>query len=254
MRIILEYLSIGALFLLYGNSHAVSNITDANIQIKNECIGIYQVNFPGDVIVAMNEPNSDGISNSASFKNGGNAPFSQMRFFGYLDVISNASEADFFRLKTTLAYNREKARIELLNSDTKSDVNLAKFIKPLTYDTATYFGWDGDTYMPGLYYLLDKKIFAHSLTNFDDDERRALNKKHFNAFLKGFRLRPLYEIPKQQGICIPYGFIADDGTTPRNIAVTMRLTDLAYFLFCRSFTNTQHAHPHTVPFLLFCCG
>ena len=79
--------------------------------------------------------------------------------------------------------------------------------------------------MPSLYYLLDKKIFAHSLTNFDDDERRALNKKHFNAFLKGFRLRPLYEIPKQQGVCIPYGFIADDGTTPRNIAVTMRLTD-----------------------------
>jgi hypothetical protein len=44
------------------------------------------------------------------------------------------------------------------------------------------------------------------------------------SLLKRFRPRKLYEVPAEQGFCLPYGFIAgDSGDEPRNMGVTYRL-------------------------------
>jgi len=46
------------------------------------------------------------------------------------------------------------------------------------------------------------------------------------SLLNRFRPRKLYEVPAEQGFCMPYGFIAgDSGHEPRNIGVTYRLKD-----------------------------
>ena len=42
-------------------------------------------------------------------------------------------------------------------------------------------------------------------------------------FLKNFRVRAPFEVPDEPGVCIPYGFIADDGKTQRRMGVTFRL-------------------------------
>ena len=59
----------------------------------------------------------------------------------------------------------------------------------------------------------------------DDEEVKKQIEKQFNSVLNDLRPRPLYSLPTQPGICIPYGFIADDGTASRDIGVTMRLID-----------------------------
>ncbi|EMC3975446.1 hypothetical protein VDS67_003658 [Enterobacter hormaechei] len=44
------------------------------------------------------------------------------------------------------------------------------------------------------------------------------------SLLNRFRPRKLYEVPTEQGFCLPYGFIAgDSGHEPRNIGITYRL-------------------------------
>ena len=46
------------------------------------------------------------------------------------------------------------------------------------------------------------------------------------SLLKRFRARKLYEVPAEQGFCLPYGFIAgDSGQEKRNMAVTFRLKE-----------------------------
>jgi len=46
------------------------------------------------------------------------------------------------------------------------------------------------------------------------------------SLLNRFRPRKLYEVPKEQGFCLPYGFIAgDSGHEPRNMGVTYRLKE-----------------------------
>lgn len=53
------------------------------------------------------------------------------------------------------------------------------------------------------------------------DER----KKAFLDMLQRFKVRKLYEIPKERGLCIPYGFIPDDGTVHFRMEVSMRYKD-----------------------------
>ena len=42
-------------------------------------------------------------------------------------------------------------------------------------------------------------------------------------FLNNFRVRGLFEVPKEPGVCIPHGFIADDGKIQRQMSVVFRL-------------------------------
>lgn len=53
------------------------------------------------------------------------------------------------------------------------------------------------------------------------DER----KKAFLDMLQRFKVRKLYEIPRERGLCIPYGFIPDDGTGHFRMEVSMRYQD-----------------------------
>ena len=52
------------------------------------------------------------------------------------------------------------------------------------------------------------------------------NEPEVVSLLSRFRPRKLYEVPAEQGFCMPYGFIAgDSGHEKRNMAVTYRLKD-----------------------------
>jgi hypothetical protein len=53
----------------------------------------------------------------------------------------------------------------------------------------------------------------------------AEDKNEFIQFVKAFRVRKLYEIPKEPGICLPYGFVPDDGKTQYTVSVSIRFKD-----------------------------
>lgn len=47
----------------------------------------------------------------------------------------------------------------------------------------------------------------------------------FLDMLKRFKFRKMYEVPKERGICVPYGFIPDDGSLGFRIEVSLRYAD-----------------------------
>jgi hypothetical protein len=51
------------------------------------------------------------------------------------------------------------------------------------------------------------------------------NEARMRAFLQRFRTRAESEIPPEPGLCIPYGFIADDGTLPFEMKLGIRYRD-----------------------------
>ena len=67
--------------------------------------------------------------------------------------------------------------------------------------------------------LLSKKM---------DKERHSRN---FVQFLAGFRTRNTNEIPRELGICIPFGFIQDDGKTTLDIKQSLRWSDAPGVLY-----------------------
>ena len=52
-----------------------------------------------------------------------------------------------------------------------------------------------------------------------------IRKVAFLDMLKRFQTRALYQVPKEPGICIPYGFIPDDGTGHFRTEVSFRYKD-----------------------------
>ena len=53
----------------------------------------------------------------------------------------------------------------------------------------------------------------------------------FVKAVRNFRYRKLYEIPKERGICVPYGFWPDDGTTIYHTNATLRWADRQNVLY-----------------------
>lgn len=60
---------------------------------------------------------------------------------------------------------------------------------------------------------------------------RAQYRAAFVKAVQNFRYRKLYEIPKERGICVPYGFWPDDGTTTYHTHATLRWADRPNVLY-----------------------
>lgn len=56
-------------------------------------------------------------------------------------------------------------------------------------------------------------------------------KQAFQDLISRFQPRELYEVPEGNGICIPYGFIADDGKAPYSIKNSLRFTQSPNVVF-----------------------
>ena len=89
-------------------------------------------------------------------------------------------------------------------------------------DASSYFLKAGTSYV-GAYLFRDKKIYYWSANG--SDETSPQNLQLLELFKTNFRTRSAFDTPQQNGICIPYGFIADDGKQPRHVAVSMRLKE-----------------------------
>ena len=55
--------------------------------------------------------------------------------------------------------------------------------------------------------------------------------QQFRALLASFRTREMHEIPSELGICIPYGFLPDDGRTAVEIKQSLRWADAPSVLY-----------------------
>ena len=224
-------LGLMAIAILIFSTASNAEVTD---NWKMECVGRYQVSLPGDIDVAVDKVTEQGDWIDNSYADGQTAVFSKLLYSGHLTVISPALQKDFVKLKQIILKQRDETKQELLGTHSpysESDKRTANGYKPIRYNTPTMFGWDTTSSDPGIFYFRDNKIFSYSpnfVGGYDSatsQSENAENIKHYNTFLNDFRTRAIFEVPKQEGVCIPYGFIPDDGKQPHEIAVTMRLLD-----------------------------
>ena len=193
---------------------------------KTECIGRYQIDVPGEVEIALSsakhlfrpEPdtrfrfNDDSI---ASFTSGYTVyPKMDLKeslvFMNNIRNMFDKNIAENYKESHTIM-DKQYSRWMTFNGN----LNNRDFawVEPGSY---SFFIYRDERYF----------FFGNSFEKSDkpikDTEKSVAE---ISSIINIFRPRLLYETPKQTGVCIPYGFIADDGTAPRNIAVTMRLID-----------------------------
>lgn len=78
---------------------------------------------------------------------------------------------------------------------------------------------------------------------------KELHKKKFSSVLARFRTRALNEIPTERGVCIPYGFIADNGTETIGFKQSLRFADAPGVLYTIDTGTVDPRHMKATPLL-----
>lgn len=74
------------------------------------------------------------------------------------------------------------------------------------------------------YLWRDKRVYRFATRKSEGESFEAMAAK-FSETLQRFRTRTLYEIPAEPGVCIPYGFFADNGSVWYQLTNSLRLKD-----------------------------
>ena len=74
------------------------------------------------------------------------------------------------------------------------------------------------------YLWRDKRVYRFATRKSEGESFEAMAAK-FSETLARFRTRALYEIPAEPGVCIPYGFFADNGSIWYQLTNSLRLKD-----------------------------
>jgi hypothetical protein len=122
-------------------------------------------------------------------------------------------------------YPESIKRIEKTILDTESSIaGLERDWHPMNLGMPQALGYAAG---PTLYAFLlrDGRAYQFMSSRAEGDPPFEEREKAFFDLLKRFRTRALYEIPAEPGICIPYGFIQDDGTEYFRADVSFRYKD-----------------------------
>ncbi len=194
-------------------------------QWKSECIGRFQLSLPTNLETALSfelkksESSLDSNLKGDFFKNG---DVSERNVFSVdstaISVSHSGLESDFEAFKKNY-FNQRKSEA---------------FKKPGLYAPAPVigneekinadkaFGWSSPNNLSAFLFRQDRG-FAFHTSKYKNEANLADSRMRY--FLANFVARSQFSLPKGQGICIPYGFIKDDGGKYRNIGVSMRLID-----------------------------
>ncbi|BBP02249.1 T6SS immunity protein Tli4 family protein [Sulfuriferula nivalis] len=191
---------------------------------KTECVGRYQVAVPGNMEVALTIPEKlfkpNDVVNEYRFNDGGVASFSGISTeYGGAFVTKPLNKEKYIDLKSEISDQLKQRKEELIQQgENKSADSIT--VQSFNSRFSKNFSWISKSGAMIFVQDNDGRIFEQ----FGIKENQT-GEEIVRAFLTHFHPRALFEIPKQPGVCFPYGFIADDGKAPRNVAVTMRLVD-----------------------------
>jgi len=76
------------------------------------------------------------------------------------------------------------------------------------------------------------KLYAFESTELlEKNTSKETHRQNFKEFLANFKVRNKNDIPREVGICIPFGFIPDDGKTRLDIKQSLRWNDAPGVLY-----------------------
>ncbi len=188
---------------------------------RAECVGRFLVSVPGDIEIALVSPlalTKTDMVDKYRFKNNETAPHSDVHYQGVIEVTPEQHGTDFRALRLDVSAKKEHARQYFFE---EGDANTAKSIKPFPIEAMDTFAWRSKQTIDA-YLFRTNRIYHYFVSGLEEENEHEL---FLGQFFTTFHPRPIFTLPKGEGVCIPYGFIADDGKPGRDIGVTMRLKD-----------------------------
>lgn len=190
---------------------------------KTECVGYFQVSIPGEVDIGIARGGPDPSKLSQALNVGDYDLFADSIYLeGLILTSSTLPEASFLRIKD------ERSKLAKISREgeagytpiKESDYVVKK--NSLSYSYASKHGVTGVTFI----YQAGRIYFYHqSEDELPAAEAEAKIKSDQAHFLQNFSSRALFEIPKEKGFCMPYGFVKDDHPRKRSMGTIMRLKD-----------------------------
>lgn len=135
------------------------------------------------------------------------------------DPSQNVNKVDTSNYPDVIKQDRE----EIVKLQT-SIANLQKDWHPMDLGLPDSLGYAAG---PTLYAFLlrDGRAYQFMSTGGQGEPKFEDRERAFLDMLKRFQVRKMHEVPKAPGICIPYGFIPDDGRGHFRVEVSMRYAD-----------------------------
>jgi len=191
---------------------------------KTECVGRVQMDLPDRVEFALGfdlkqTKKKEGAGARGYFKNGdGTGEIGYSINEASISVSREGNNSDFLRHKQSFIKERQedqKKKNGLLDPPPVIS-NTRKIELP------NAFAWSWPNYVDAHLFRADR-VFIVRVSKYK--EEAAFSEARLQYFLANFSPRAIFELPTQQGICFPYGFIKDDGGKPHYVSVAMRLLD-----------------------------
>ena len=135
------------------------------------------------------------------------------------DPSQNVNNVDTSRYPDVIKQDREE-----IKSLQTSIANLQKDWHPMDLGLPDSLGYAAG---PTLYAFLlrDGRAYQFMSTGGQGEPKFEERERAFLTMIKRFQVRKMHDIPKAPGICIPYGFIPDDGLGHFRTEVSMRYAD-----------------------------
>ena len=208
--------SLPLLLSLGGLQACSAEVETASQNWPTECVGHMQFQLPGPADVAafslkrMQEYiKKGGYPNSFTFADGVPAPFARS-----IAVSHPLTEANKVQLKSLVA--AEKAEMTKLNAiRKKKEGSTAPYFGDLPsppFDRLTMMGWQFKERLAVRRFVGDSMVVW------------SLDLSNANSIVHA-RPRPIFEVPKEPGLCLPYVFAPDDGRLERGLSMSFRLKD-----------------------------
>lgn len=195
--------------------------SDSSEEWQTDCVGRMQLSFPGEIVVAstsLDDLKRKSRERIPAFPDGEPAPWTTLIYGGSIEVIHGMSSDAIENYMDQRLAIRDQFR-----ADATKTKKVGKPSEPFR-----------DLFLQGQHGVAfeaqgRKLLFLHvgdSVFSWEGYtgvlEQQA--EHDYLAVLNGIRARKLMTSPKEEGVCIPYGIIRDNGSMRRAIRLTYRLT------------------------------
>ncbi len=204
--------------------------TEVPASWKADCVGRMTLRLPGEVEIAALSADAfrDGAAARRSayprsqFPDGEYAFDSMLSFMGLIFVSHPEDEARRRQFRRA-AEERMAAKLKGLKENHGiSERGYAGPLEVLPTPSKTSVAWRiGPAY--SVYLETGRSAIWWGVA--DTPERMSAVERDYQTLIDGTTQRPLYTVPTEPGVCLPYTFIRDDGTHGRSITTTYRLRE-----------------------------
>ena len=187
---------------------------------KTECVGYFQVSVPGEIDVGIARGGPDPSKLRHALDAGRYEFYEDSNYLGgWIHTSSQLPESSFLKIKEQKENLMEDLKLRM---KTDPSINILEYSNS---DSINYFYKSGKYNIGAVFIYESGRIYAYQKPIEESEPDEAKARSDYMYVLRNFRARALYELPTEQGVCVPYGFVKDDRPQKRSMGTIMRLKD-----------------------------